>query len=475
MSRPRRTTAAKASSSRTNEQRTGTSNSPTVADPEVDPEFLSLTAKQRKAIDRAFVRGLKTLGRGRQTGTRSAKRRKLDTDGAHESRGPGGSDAGGGFVLDPQDGGGFMDDDDDAGGGGFMLDEGEGEGGFMVDDDAEGAGGFMPEDAGGFLPDDQAESMSDPVGGYIDTPGPSTSRPKSTTTTPGPTTPIPVSSSATIPLYILPGLLTSLGLPSDEDVLGVFRASASGWEDDEEGEAAPARRKKDITGEMDEDAGGVLLKDFRAVCAALVPSPSTSDDGQGDDVDVDMSPDEDEGASDDFELSEEDSELSSLSGSEYGGGGKVSKTRVQGKSKSGARPSVKSTDFAQAQDDHDDPGPSRKTTRRSNKRGLVQDSEGKVKLSSRQKELAKDIWEMLKPPAKAGGPGTGTGTGTKNSRGREAEILSRDEVHKWVRTLGEMWDQAEITDMVTLFSTQHEGRGLSFDDFGAIMLRAGLV
>jgi hypothetical protein len=29
--------------------------------------------------------------------------------------------------------------------------------------------------------------------------------------------------------------------------------------------------------------------------------------------------------------------------------------------------------------------------------------------------------------------------------------------------------------MVGLFSSQHEGRGLSFDDFAHVMLRAGLV
>lgn len=29
--------------------------------------------------------------------------------------------------------------------------------------------------------------------------------------------------------------------------------------------------------------------------------------------------------------------------------------------------------------------------------------------------------------------------------------------------------------MVTLFSSQHEGRGLTFEDFGRVMLRAGLV
>lgn len=34
---------------------------------------------------------------------------------------------------------------------------------------------------------------------------------------------------------------------------------------------------------------------------------------------------------------------------------------------------------------------------------------------------------------------------------------------------------AEITDMVGLFSTQHEQRGLNFDDFGAVMARARLV
>jgi hypothetical protein len=33
----------------------------------------------------------------------------------------------------------------------------------------------------------------------------------------------------------------------------------------------------------------------------------------------------------------------------------------------------------------------------------------------------------------------------------------------------------QITEMITLFSTQYQGRGLSYDDFGAIMVRAGLA
>jgi hypothetical protein len=36
-----------------------------------------------------------------------------------------------------------------------------------------------------------------------------------------------------------------------------------------------------------------------------------------------------------------------------------------------------------------------------------------------------------------------------------------------------MWLQ--ITEMVSLFSSQHEKRGLSFEDFGGVLLRAGLV
>ncbi|OCF38854.1 hypothetical protein I317_07362 [Kwoniella heveanensis CBS 569] len=476
-SRPRRSAAVKASSSRLTEvQDILSTNTPGVADPEADadPEFLSLSVKQRKAIDRAFARGLKTTlggGGGRRAGSRGVKRRRVEENsdpdqGALEGVAVGLGGFGGGFVEAAADGaGGFLDQEPEGadGGGGFMLDDNEEGGGFVLNDDGD-AGGFLPDDAGGFLQDEAPEAGAGAnQGGFIDSPGPSSSsiyRPQSATSTPAP--PAIPSSTAKIPLYILPGLLTSLGLPSDEDVLGVFRASASGWEDDDQDAAAQAqaaRRRKKVNDEgKEEDAGGVLLKDFRAVCAALMPSPSSTSAGQDD---VDISQDEGDLESDDFEMSEEDdeSELSSLSGSEYGGGSGNKKTSVsRTRKKSGTRSTrVKATDFAQASGDDDnvDDSSRRKSNRRGKKRGLVQDSDGKVKLSSRQKELAKDIWEMLKPPL-SGQAGTGHGIAhgpggqQERGRGREAEIMSRDEVHKWVRTLGEMWDQNEVSIRVDM-------------------------
>ncbi|OCF77047.1 hypothetical protein I204_02756 [Kwoniella mangroviensis CBS 8886] len=371
-------------------------------DPNVDPDYLTLSAKQQRNIDRAFNRGIQILeARGR-------KRRKVQHSPVPMK------DEQGGFVDDGE-GGGFMVED--AGGeGGFVPDDEEG--GFMVDDNDQG-GGFMVDDdnqaGGGFLPDDQEDQTS------------------STNT------------GKRIPLHLLPSLLSSLGLPSDEDVLAVLKASASGWEEDgEDNSRRTGKRGAGAEGE-EEGGAGVELKDFRAVCAALMGPDDGNGDGEEDE-------DEDE---DDFEIPSEESELSSLSGSEYGeDNDNISGTT--GKNKSGNK--VKSRDFAETEDNESLPAPKRKGRKGKN---LDIDSSGRIKLSSRQKELAMDIWEMLKPPS--------------STRKGEGYVLGRDEVKKWVRELGEMWTEEEITEMVSLFSTQHEARGLSFDDFGGVMLRAGLV
>ncbi|WVR04721.1 hypothetical protein IAU60_001732 [Kwoniella sp. DSM 27419] len=386
------------------------------ADERADPEYLALSAKQRRAIDRAFARGLKAVeGRGK-------KKRKLDQ----------------GVQVDSV----TADAHGDVGGGFMTVDDGA-EGGFMLDGDEEdGAGGFLPDDGGGgFMPDDDEEA-----GGFM--PEEPEAGPSRTSTRPPSIAPTPLRANSKIPLYILPGLLASLGLPSDEDVLSVFRASASGWDEEEQ---VPARRKG-----KDEDVpeGGVELKDFRAVCAALMPAEEEGEGGSQDDVMEEVDDEDDEDA---FQSPEEDeSDLSSLSGSEYGGADK-STGRSSRK--------VKSTGFAE--DDEGITSKSKTTRRTRGKKGLVKDDQGRVRLSARQKELAKDVWDMLKPPAPAGTQGA------KQARG--SDILSREEVKKWVRTLGEMWTEDEITDMVTLFSSQHEGRGLTFEDFGGVMLRAGLV
>ncbi|WWC59576.1 uncharacterized protein I303_102133 [Kwoniella dejecticola CBS 10117] len=454
MSRPRRTAASGSGSTSATAaatpSRPGTSGD---QDPDVDPEFAALNARQRNRIDRAFQRGIAIYE------NRSNKRRKLNKPArvkeqdivTNASAGVGDftrdDDDGRGFMLEGEDAaGGFMLDDDGDAGGGFIVDEDEGAGGFVVDEEGQGGGegGFMPDEDAGTEHSLKNHGENDP--------------PRSTSP----------SVNKRIPLHLLPSLLTSLGLPSDEDVLAVFRASASGWEDDDEGRNQPPIRKKRGGEEGDADAGGVELKDFRAVCAALMEDDDIDSNG---DKDLDGNGDGIEGEEDDqehtFELpsEEEESELSSLSGSEYGQEAQDRSTRFRAKGKSRAS-TVKSKDFAET--DSSTPAPSRSRARRGRgKRDLEIDQSGKVRLNSRQKELAKDIWEMLKPPQPSGGQ--------QAKRSERAGILGRDEVKKWVRELGEMWTEEEITDMVALFSTQHEQRGLSFDDFGGIMLRAGLV
>ncbi|KAL1407311.1 hypothetical protein Q8F55_006733 [Vanrija albida] len=331
-----------------------------MATPDADPEFLALSERQRRAVDRAFNRGL------RLSGGRRAKRRKLDTSRSASASASTSRIDGGGFV----DEGGFVDD-----GGGFLPDDG---GGFVDD-----AGGFLPDDGGGFVADDGD------AGGFLpDDSGPSTM----------PAT--PADSGEQVPLRLVPVLLSSLSLPADDDVLAVFRASASGWDAQPGEEADPA----------------VGLKDFRAVCAALMEPEEEA-------MDVDTAPvSSDDASSDGFEpseLSEPPSEA----------------------------------------DDDDEYGARPKPARRTRKSANAQLEVTRIKLNPHQRELARDIWAMLKPDAS--GPGSG--------------ILGRDEVKRWAREMGEMWSDEEITDMVQLFSSQHEGRGLTFEDFGIVMVRAGLV
>ncbi|WVQ75904.1 hypothetical protein IAR50_005539 [Cryptococcus sp. DSM 104548] len=352
---------------------------------EGDPEYLALSAKQRRMIDKTFNKGIRSTGAKSQR----RKRRKV-ADGQGVSVGGAEEDAGG-FVDEPADGGGGFIPEDDAGG--FFPDDDAG--GFLPDDDA---GGFLPDDAGGFFEDDAPDQGS-------------SSRPISRAS------PNPSASTARVPLYLLPSLLTSLGLPSDDDVLQVFRASASGWDD-----PRTSRREQEDDGL---ETGGVELKDFRAVCAALMGPEEEAAEGQ----DVEMDSDDSDNGEDAFQPSEAESDMSSASSSASAFGGTAATANKKGK------------------------GPGRPERRKG--RTEV------AKLSSNQKAMARNIWEMLKPPGK--------------QTGRGAEILGRDEVKEWVRVLGEMWSDEEITDMVSLFSSQHEGRGLTFDDFGKIMLRAGLV
>lgn len=317
-------------------------------DPDADPDFLALSARQRKAIDRAFEKG------SRASESRKRKRRKLDeaTAGGSGAAAEGGADDGG-FIVDDEVGGGFMVEDDAAGG--FMIDDKTG-GGFLDED----------EDMGGFMPDDEPSTL-----------------PSANSTRPASPTP------ARLPLHRIPALLVALQLPADDDVLQVFKASASGWDDEDE--PGPSRKR----GEEEQQGGYVGKKDFRAVCAALM-GPDT----QGGDEE-----DEDDDDEDAFELEDgSESELSAVS-SGYSDAG------VDGKGKGKAGYGTAGTQSRRA---------------RKNK---VLEEEATVRLSTRQKEMVADIWKLLKPQA----------------GDRPADrILGRNEVKGLVRNLGEMWTEDEV-------------------------------
>lgn len=310
---------------------------------EEDPEFLELSKRQQRAVDRAFERGVR-LSKGRPS-----KRRRLDHQSGTGTATPATpvtpADAGG-FLDDDGGGGGFLPDDD---AGGFIADDG---GGFLPEDDG---GGFVPYDDGGFIPEDDAGPSTVPSA------GPSTA-PNTRATSPA---------DDRIPLRLIPTLLSSLGLASDEDVLSVFRAIG-------EGEASDS---------------GVRRKDFRAVCAALMPP---DDPDGGDEGDDDDEPDAGEGGA----YEDEDVEMSSGSDED---------------------------EFEPDDDDDDEYGAPAAKARRT-RRERVLEEKAAPKLSPRQREGARALWALLKPDAK--GPGGG--------------ILSRDEVKRWARELGEMWSDAEV-------------------------------
>ena len=295
-------------------------------DVDADPDFKALTPRQQRQIDRVFDRATRTA-----KAPPRKKRRLIPSDA-------------GGFEDDGE--GGFMDaggfDPDDGGGGGFVSDEG-GEGGFMPDE--ESGGGSSKKTTEPVLPEDGEVRR--------------------------------------IPLRKLPAILSSLNLPSDEDVLAVFRASASGWTE-------PNRyASKEEEEENRLMSGGVELKDFRAVCAAL------------------MGPDE-AGSNDEDDAEEEDV---------YQGGGDES-------------------DLSEiTEDEYEDPEePAPKKSKgkgggRGKKRVELEDN-GKIKLNARQREVVDDLWGMMKPEAE------------QHKRG--GHILGRDEVRRKVRDLGEMWTEDEV-------------------------------
>lgn len=258
-------------------------------------------------------------------------------------------------------------------------DEGEGEGGFMD------AGGFMPDDeddagGGGFMPDEGDENqdtvmMEDDRSAGVD-------------------------EDRRIPVRALPAVLSSLNLPSDGDVLQVFRDAAAGWSDGDETQQRRGRREADDE-EVDMSVG---LKDFRAVCAVLMGPDEGGPEGGEEESDRESAYQE---------VGEDGSSLSDLSEEEY--------REPKGKGKAPAPASAPAKRGAGG------------TAKGKAKARAELEETGRIKLNSRQKEIVNDLWGMLKPPAPEG----------QYTRG--GNVLGREEVKQKVRELGEMWTEDEVS------------------------------
>ncbi len=187
-----------------------------------------------------------------------------------------------------------------------------------------GGGGFIPESpllGGGFLPDSDGDQMD------VDYDAHNSSEPTH------------------IPLTLIPTALQILDLPpADEEILAVFENAARGWGGAQAGEE------------------GVSRKDFRAVCAVLLPDEEDqeggSDGSEGEDEEPEVSERQQDG-----EYFEEESTLSVDEHSdEYTSKGKarakaVAKSRPTPRGRSHKRKRVDSTDTS------DEEGPIRITAR----------------------------------------------------------------------------------------------------------------
>lgn len=167
-------------------------------------------------------------------------------------------------------------------------------GGFLIDDDDSIAGGFLPASPPAHTIENERERDERP---------------------------------SYIPLSRIPHALQLLDLsPDDEDVLAVFRNAATGWEDDHISVPRSTRHRRNTVAtidESDETDECVSLRDWRAVCAALMDD-GRDEEGAGD-VDIDV---DDENAGDiDQNLSSDLEESSCESSDEYHDVDTVAKSR----------------------------------------------------------------------------------------------------------------------------------------------------
>ena len=167
--------------------------------------------------------------------------------------------------------------------------------------------------------------------------------------------PEPDEQSSYIPLSRIPHALQLLDLsPDDEDVLAVFRNAATGWEDDHPSSRHRRQRGSAVTSE-DMTEGQVSLRDWRAVCAALMDDDRDDEHGMEggaiDDENLDVSGEElsseieesSGGSSDEYRITETRSRKRSRKPATATGGGAGATRKRVGKARSAAIPQSSST------------------------------------------------------------------------------------------------------------------------------------
>ncbi|EIW58750.1 uncharacterized protein TRAVEDRAFT_47893 [Trametes versicolor FP-101664 SS1] len=284
------------------------------------------------------------------------------------------------------------------------------------------AGGFIPEEqaAGGFIVDEPnsgggfVRDESPAAGGFITDAG---------------------ERQTHIPFSLIPTALQLLDLqPDDEDVLAVFRNAATGWGGGgSEGE--------------DEDAR-VSRKDWRAVCAALLDSGGSDEDG-----DVDMDDRSEEAAEDGLE------EAASDSGEEF----------VQ--SESGAEESADGSD-----DDYEEGGggfvrskgakkggkvaTERQAARKTRSTAVNEDGEARAGLSARQKAECRAAFALFFPDVSEGELG-------------KQRIAIKD-ITRVAKLLKEKVTAEETVEMLEAFSSAPD-KTMGLSDFERMMISAKLA
>ncbi|KAE9398371.1 hypothetical protein BT96DRAFT_920901 [Gymnopus androsaceus JB14] len=321
------------------------------------------------------------------------------------------------FVEGSSSGGGFIVDDQEinAGGGGFVLDDEE-----LAD--SSGGGGFLPNDA------DEAE----------------------------PSFPL------RIPLSSIPDALILLDLPpDDEQVLGIFRNAASGWDNyNPDG----SNTNNGHTSEL-----SVTQDDWRAVCAVLLEpfggtegasserdegslvaddeEPALEDDAQAEDSDVHML--SDDGADPDADPGESDSDYYEPPGPSSSAGRRI---------RSRPRPSAKST--------------GKRRARRNNNNDSDSDADDSPKtLSSRQKSACLESFAMF-----FADPELATNSKSQSQQPqdvRKRRIMLTD-IQRVAKLLGEKITAEDMLDMLDMFSTSPD-KSMGFEDFERMMVAAKLV